>query len=95
MQVTADACEQRLADYARECLEAALAGLTDNGSDAVLGEVDAAAMALHVLYGDTEPITLIPGDIMDDVDRPEPVCICPPDLVARGGFRSGCPIHHA
>jgi hypothetical protein len=23
----------------------------------------------------------------------EPECICPPDLVARGGFRGGCPMH--
>jgi hypothetical protein len=22
-----------------------------------------------------------------------PTCICPPDLVARGGFRGGCPTH--
>lgn len=23
----------------------------------------------------------------------EPVCICPPDLLARGGFKGGCPQH--
>ena len=23
----------------------------------------------------------------------EPVCICPPDLLARGGFKGRCPIH--
>lgn len=22
-------------------------------------------------------------------------CICPPDLLARGGFRGGCPVHRA
>jgi hypothetical protein len=85
---------QQFGEYARECLEAALFGLTNNGSDAVLGEAQAALMALHMLYGSTGTITLVPGDIMDDVDRPEPVCICPPDLVARGGFRSGCPAEH-
>lgn len=84
----------RLASYARDRLEAALAELVDGGSDSVLGEAEAATMALHVLYGHTGPITLVPGDILDDVDRADPVCICPPDLVARGGFRSGCPVHH-
>jgi hypothetical protein len=23
----------------------------------------------------------------------EPLCICPPDLLARGGFRGSCPVH--
>jgi hypothetical protein len=23
----------------------------------------------------------------------QPECICPPDLLARGGFRGGCPVH--
>jgi hypothetical protein len=30
----------------------------------------------------------------DEVNILSPVCICPPDLVARGGFKSGCPVHH-
>jgi hypothetical protein len=33
-----------------------------------------------------------PWDEIEDV--PEPKCICPPELVARGGFRGGCPVHH-
>lgn len=28
----------------------------------------------------------------DAVEATEP-CICPPDLVARGGYRGGCPVH--
>lgn len=32
-------------------------------------------------------------DIVEYVDRPDPECICPPGLVERGGFRSGCPVH--
>ncbi|MCA1570998.1 MAG: hypothetical protein LC798_11895 [Chloroflexi bacterium] len=30
-----------------------------------------------------------PDDVVDDDDGP--VCTCPPELVARGGFRSSCP----
>jgi hypothetical protein len=31
------------------------------------------------------------GDWDEIVD--EPACTCPPDLVARGGFSGGCPVH--
>lgn len=27
------------------------------------------------------------------VEVVDPVCICPPDLLARGGFKGGCPVH--
>jgi hypothetical protein len=30
-------------------------------------------------------------EIVEDDDAPR--CICPPDLLARGGFRGGCPVH--
>ncbi len=83
---------RRYEQYARERLQAALDGL-DSGVE-VLGEVQAALMALHLCYGSTAAITLTPADVVDDVDRCESVCICPPELVARGGFRSGCPSHH-
>lgn len=30
----------------------------------------------------------------DDVDDdPGPTCICPPDLLERGGFKGRCPVH--
>lgn len=30
----------------------------------------------------------------DEVEeRDTPTCICPPDLLERGGFRGGCPVH--
>lgn len=32
-----------------------------------------------------------PWDRVEEVERSE--CICPPDLIARGGFRGGCPVH--
>lgn len=36
-----------------------------------------------------------PGGEPDDVEEPDdgPACICPPDLVERGGFKGGCPVH--
>lgn len=84
--------DTRFKEYARERLEQALAGLVDDVE--VLGEVQQALLALHLLYGSTEAFTLVPTDITEDVEPPKPRCICPPALVARGGFRSGCPIHH-
>lgn len=87
--------DRQLIEYARACLEAALAGLIDDTADAeVLGEAQLALMALHMLYGSTEPITLIPTDVLEHMNQPAPTCICPPDLVARGGYRSTCPASH-
>lgn len=36
-----------------------------------------------------------PGAEPDEVQEPDdgPSCICPPDMVARGGFKGGCPVH--
>lgn len=36
-----------------------------------------------------------PGADPDDVEEPDdgPACICPPDLVERGGFKGGCRVH--
>jgi hypothetical protein len=90
--VVEDVDARRYGEYVRERLEAALAGLADGAE--VSGDVQQALLALHVLYGSTEAITLVPTDIAEDVERPKLKCICPPGLVARGGFRSGCPIHH-
>jgi rhodanese-related sulfurtransferase len=92
MQVVSVVDARRYEEYAREHLKAAVDGL-DSGVE-VLGEVQAALMALHVCYGSTETIALTAADVAEDVDRSEPTCICPPELVARGGFRSGCPVHH-
>lgn len=32
-----------------------------------------------------------PWDEIEEIYEPE--CICPPELVAAGGFRGGCPVH--
>ncbi len=83
--------------YARARLEAALSGLADDASDVeVLGEAELALMALHMHYGSTATVVLEPADVDEYVSPSgqKPKCICPDGLVARGGFRSGCPEHH-
>lgn len=53
--------------------------------------VCAALAALRIEVGE------LPADEMDDFTFPgeeeELSCICPPDLLERGGFRGGCPVH--
>lgn len=83
---------QRFMEYAREKLETVLDGL-ESGVE-ILGDAQLALMALHMAYGSAATITLAPADVVEEMDRLEPVCVCPPDLVRRGGFRSGCPVHH-
>jgi hypothetical protein len=84
----------RFRDYGRERLQAALDAVIDDGSDLeVLGEIELALMAMSMHYGASGPITLNPADVVEIVDQPEPACICPPGLVERGGYRSGCPVH--
>jgi hypothetical protein len=84
-----------LADYARACLEAALSGLIGDESDVeVLGNADLGVVALHAHYGSTAPIMLDPADLLEHRSQPEPKCVCPPDLVARGGYRSTCEASH-
>jgi hypothetical protein len=34
-----------------------------------------------------------PDEVIADDDGPD--CICPPELVERGGFKGGCPVHSA
>lgn len=71
-------------------LERALSEVRDD-EDAI-ATVSAAVQALRIDAGEADPATMddypFPGE-----DRPELECICPPDLVARGGFKSGCPVH--
>lgn len=85
----------RFADFARTRLEAALSALVDDDSDTVLADLQLALMAAHMHYGSTGPIVLLPADVIEYIDRNSPECICPDGLPARGGFRSGCPVHHA
>jgi hypothetical protein len=61
-----------------------------SGADAIPA-VDAALTALRIEAGQ------VPEDEMDGYRFPgeddDVQCTCPPDLAARGGFRSDCPAH--
>lgn len=63
-----------------------------DGED-VLPLVSAADAALRIAYGE------LPESEMDEYPfpgEPEPErfsCICPPELLARDGFKGGCPVH--
>lgn len=74
---------------AQEALEQALAEVID-GIDAI----PAVSLAMACLRA--EDGTLAAGE-MEDLEEgySEPVCICPPDLLARGGYKGGCPVHAA
>jgi hypothetical protein len=74
--------------------------LLQSAHDAVEAEEDAlpaataAVAALRIAEG-----TLDAGELGEDgwnglrwPDDPGPVCICPPDLKARGGWTSACPV---
>jgi len=79
---------QTYEEYAREHLQAALDNMHNTE---VLVEVQQGLMALHLAYGSTGTIVLDPADIQEDI---RPTCICPAGLPDRGGFRSGCKVHH-
>ena len=64
-------------------LERALREVRD-GVDAI-PTVEAAAAALRIEAGELPPTELD--------DPQEAVCVCPSDLVERGGFRGACPAH--
>lgn len=82
-------------EWAQHRLQSALAALANGESDAALGNVEQALMALHWAFGTTGPVVLSPADVAELLrGEPEPECLCPPGLVDRGGFRSGCPVHH-
>jgi hypothetical protein len=73
---------------AQEALERALSEVRD-GEDA-LPSVSLADACLRADQG------VMGADELADLtyffyERPAPQCICPPDLIARGGFRGGCP----
>jgi hypothetical protein len=76
-------------DLAEHLLEQALGQIRD-GVDAIPA-MSAALAALRVEAGE------LPADELDDValsdEGSDGVCICPPALLKRGGFRGGCPTH--
>jgi hypothetical protein len=88
--MTQDQCAV-LAERATEQALMAMRADRDAGADLAL-----AAAAWAVVMGDAG------DDIRADMDEYELTddgyqlrqpCTCPPDLLARGGFRSTCPVH--
>jgi hypothetical protein len=65
--------------------------------DKVRGSIDAIAdvtLALDCLRaeaGELPPDVL--ADLIADYEDDGPACTCPPELVERGGFKGGCPVH--
>lgn len=76
-------------------LDEALVRLREGGGDEVLMAISAADAAMRVVMGDLEPEEMecypFPGEPVPE--NCLPACICPPELVARGGFKGGCPRH--
>ena len=75
---------------AERLMEQAL-GEARDGDDAI-PTVTAALTALRIEAGDLPPDAMdgfpFPGE-----EQPAAVCVCPPELLARGGFRGCCPEH--
>lgn len=57
-----------------------------DGDDA-LPTLSAAIAALRIEASE------LPADELDHLYQAAPACTCPPDLVARGGFRFSCCAH--
>lgn len=85
---------ERFRAYAIARLDEAMEALVNDGADLdVLAPLELALMAANLWFACPQPFTLDPTDVIEYVDEPAPACVCPADLVARGGFRSGCPVH--
>jgi hypothetical protein len=76
---------------AERLLEEALDEVRNDHSDAI-GITEVALGALRIWAGGAPQIDL-EGYPWPDEEKDGPACICPPGLVERGGFRSGCPVH--
>lgn len=68
-------------------LEVALGALRDPGGtiDDVFSAITLGELAYRIALGERNE--------SDWPDEYEPECICPSELVARGGFKGGCPVH--
>ena len=79
------ATDDRWIEEAKTQLRSALAALEDErASDiAVFSAIGLAELACHIAWGETR-----------ESEWPEdaaPVCTCPPELTAHGGFKGDCP----
>jgi hypothetical protein len=77
--------------HALECLDAAHRAET---SDEAISETQKALMAFYLSVDERpESVLLGTAEYETAAHEPPPECICPPDLVERGGFKGGCPVH--
>lgn len=61
-------------------------------TDDVIPEISAVLACLQIDCGE-RPAEIMDGHHFPDEPEDESGCTCPPDLLARGGFRSTCPVH--
>src|SRR5580692_2267324 len=68
--------------------------------DEVIDGIDAIPTASLLMAVLRAEVGELDADDMADLDAafrheedPEADCICPPDLLERGGYRGGCPVH--
>lgn len=89
---TPDTTIARWGDEATRRLVAAREATT---IDDAISETQQALAALYLSVGERPTIVLDVADYAATAVEGRPDCICPPDLVARGGYRGGCPGHRA
>jgi hypothetical protein len=75
-------------ERAEAALEEALVAVRD-GVDAI----PAVTAALDCLRAEAGELSQEDVAALAEMFTPGPACTCPPELVARGGFRSSCPMH--
>lgn len=90
--------DAKLVEQARETAErwtkeaeaqtkAALDAIRSDGSDVdVLGSLALADLAFRIALGER-------SEAEYPQDDKSALCSCPPDLLVRGGFKGGCPVH--
>lgn len=68
--------------------------------DEVIDGIDAIPAASLLLAVLRAEVGELPADEADDLEAsfrqdedPEANCTCPPELLERGGYRGGCPVH--
>lgn len=74
---------------ARRLVEQALYEMDDND---VIGTLEAAIACLRIEMREL-PESELDGYPFPDEEPDESRCICPPELLERGGHRGGCPVH--
>lgn len=69
--------------------------LAEQAVSEIAGDIDAIGTLEHAIACLRAEAGELDADDFADLARlhAKPTCICPPDLLARGGHRGGCPVH--